>query len=80
MRRQYLQIVEEDLNQPELSAEWFLPELKSALPKSGAPDELGLRQLLEYPEAIRVRGRRTRRRRRGLVQLGDEPHWPDAAA
>jgi hypothetical protein len=58
--------------------DWLLPELSSALRARRPPEDLGLRQLLEFPEvALRHADAERRFRRRSITDLG--PDWPDAA-
>ena len=74
MQRLHEAIWDEFDSVTETSADWFLPELRSALPKQLPAEDLGLRRLLEQPGAAAPRlPSNVRRLRRG------RPDWPDAA-
>lgn len=64
---------------PEATAEWFLPELHSVMRSRRATEDLGLRRLLEFPEAIGPRIRGLRRADPELLEQLSDPEWPDAA-
>jgi hypothetical protein len=57
MRRPLPQLIEDDPTLFDSPPEWLLPELKRALRDSRSDDELGLRSLIEHPEALTGRQR-----------------------
>lgn len=70
MRRRLEPVLDNDLLFERAGADWLPPELRT-MRRQGESDELGLRRLAEFPEAV------LRFRPRRLSARG--PHWPDAA-
>ena len=62
----------EDGALPDVPAEW--PELRAARPLRLPPEDLGIRRLLEFPEAVRPI-----RKLHVTPDPFDDPDWPDAA-
>ena len=88
MRTIDLDLLDEFEGAPEAPVEWFLPELRSAMRSKHGTEELGLRNLLEFPEAAIPRKKVGRRSgpKSGLRRLmpvaahhSPDPDWPDAA-
>ncbi len=76
MRQKQTRFLDDDQPFEDLTADW-LPELRAALRESCTEDDLGLRALAEFPEALA-----TRRRPTPLLLAPASlrcPRWPDAA-
>lgn len=65
-------VSDEDYALPDVPAEW--PELRSARPPRLPAEDLGIRRLLEFPEAMHPI-----RRLPITPDPFDDPNWPDAA-
>ena len=63
------------------SDEWFLPDLRWTMRHrwQGGTEDLGLRRLLEFPEAVAPRARRLRHVDSQPRTPTHDPDWPDAA-
>jgi len=90
MRKIDLDLLDEFEATREAPVEWFLPELRSAMHSKHGAEELGLRNLLEFPEAAVAPKKPWRRSgpKSGLRRLRPksvaahhppDPDWPDAA-
>ena len=58
------------------NVEWFLPELRSIMRDREPAEDLGIRRLIEFPEAV---SRRPRPERHGSERWHRDPDLPDAA-
>jgi len=77
--RENLWIEYDQASESDPTDEWFLPELRSAMRRRRPAEDLGLRRLLEFPEAIAPLSRRVRRVGSETRRETYGPDLPDAA-